>query len=197
MKPILACLFAFACSPVLADDYSYAIDGMLKDIHSGRWTEEEPPTPEPQKAFVSLPGMGETLDALQARFGGIITVAADGEPIEGYLCYRDGGVRVFYLARYEIVDWIVAEPANPATDDDYHCEDQTSARAQFATGFPALGATAANVAAWYNQSLSAIAQYQAFFLEEPLAKGSRNHTVNYRFTAGVVDGISIDYAEFE
>lgn len=197
MRSLVVAAAMFIASPALADDYSYAVDGILKDIYSGRWSEEEPPTPQGQKVFVSLPGMGETLDALQERLGGVITMAADGEPIDGYLCYRDGGIRVFYLARDEVVDWIVAEPANPTTDAVYHCVDQPSARAQFATGFPALGATTADVAAWYNQSLAQIAPYQAFFLEETLANGSRNHTVHYRFTEGVVDGISIDYAEFE
>ena len=196
MKPILACLFALACAPALAGSYDFAIDGMIKEIDLDLWGNAEVHTPEDPRSMWFFNGrMGHTLEELKGPGGTIMPVPAYNE-VTAYLCHRNAGVRIIYLAGDDVIDWIVAEPADARTDAHYGCTDQRTSYLGLHEGYPQLGATIADLEAHFGVDLADGTHREIFHIDEEFESYSSVRNIYYRLKDGVVDGISLAYAEY-
>lgn len=197
MKPILACLFALACAPALAGSYDFAIDGMIKEIDLDLWGNAGVHTPEdPLSMAFSAVGMGWPLADVQRAFGGTIVEGAEYAEVDGYACYLSAGNRILYLADDVDVDWIVAERANPAHDSHYGCAEAPNARLSLNEDFPQLGATIADLETHFGVDLKDGTDREIFHIDEEYESYSSVRNIYYRLKDGIVDGISLAYAEY-
>jgi len=190
-------VLAAGVSSSAAENYTYTIDGFIHELHTDAWPEEEGWPAVNQRPFTSPAPMGETLDTVRAQLGGTIVLASDDETMDSYLCYRNGGVRTLIMQRYGVIEWVVMQPDDPATAENHQCTEQPAGRLQVPAGTPSLGATAAELAAWSGVRTDQIAPRASFAFIEELSPGTRDYTVRYRLTNGVVDAISLEYSEFE
>jgi hypothetical protein len=192
-------LLLFACGPAVAEqdqldgDLAFAGDGLIHEINRGLWPEHLSPPAERfwekiSNAEGDLKLFTEPLSAVQKRFGGNRQVYDYSGYHHEWLCYVAAGQRVWYLEEHDLVDWVVAEPSNPATDKDYGCVDQPLAALTSDT-FPSIGATLEELAVRFDQPLEPHTDRVVFFsqLDDDI---SRTRTVYYRLKDGVVDGVS-------
>jgi len=197
MKPIIACLFALACSPAIAGSYDFAIDGMIKDIDLDLWGNATVHTPaDPRSMWFFNGRMGHTLEEMQASSGGTIMAGPEHQDVDAYLCFRNAGVRIIYLADDGVIDWIVAEPANSKTDTHYGCTDQPTSYLGLHEGYPELGATMADLEAHFGVDLADGTDREIFHIDEEFESYSSVRNIYYRLKDGVVDGISLAYGEY-
>lgn len=195
MKRLAACLLALVCSPAMAGGYDFAVDGMIKEIDLDLWVGEVH-TPAERSAMYFYPvGLGWTLEEVQRAFGGVITIGADNEAVDGYVCYRYGDSRILYLADDGEVDWIVAERSKVDSDPHYGCTDQPNARLRLNEDFPQLGATTAELEAHFGVDLAAGNDRELFYQLEENESYDATRTIYYRLKDGIVDGISLAYEE--
>lgn len=193
----MASLIAVGCQGAMAGQLDFAVDGMIKDIDLDLWGIAPVHTPaDPLDMAFHPVGMGWSLERVQAAFGGTIVTPAEHAEADGFLCYLSAGNRVLYLAKGGEVDWIVAEPRNPAHDAHYQCTASPDARLSLNHGFPQLGATAADLSAHFAVDLEEGSDREIFFIEEEFESYSSVRTVYYRLRDGVVDGISLAYEEY-
>lgn len=186
----LFCLLV-ATSPALAADPSST--GFIQEMYDGSW--ESSLTPAAETFWTELSNHAGTfrlneveLGEIQKRFGGERRAWEGTEPPVEWLCYTGAGQRVWYMAGDSIFDWVVAEPADPATDASFGCIE--NADAVLTSGaFPSIGATLEDIARRFNWPLEPNTTHVAFSVELP-EDDYYTRTVYYRLKDGIVDGVS-------
>jgi hypothetical protein len=202
----IALLAAIVPAPEVVEPNAYmafARDGMIYDMSMGGWPGHV--TPDEAAMFdnielkgMSLPLYAKPLSEIRAAFGGDIQRWDNVGYVHNWLCYVDGGQRVWFLTdsgdtpEFAIVGWLVAEPSNPETDALYHCSNQPLAMVVPGAGYPTIGTSRAELGAHFGAPLAEDADRVVYFLQDTVPGEGYElvRTVYYRLKDGIVDGVS-------
>ena len=200
---LLTSLVAAAEAPEPDAYMAFARDGMVYDIATIAWPGYLMPDEAAMFDGLELKGMNlplfaKPLSEIQAAFGGEVQHWEYIGYVHDWLCYVDGGQRVWFLTdggetpESGIVGWLVAEPSNPETDALYHCSNQSLAMVVPDAGYPTIGTSRAELGAHFGAPLPEDADRVVYFSQETVGDESYElvRNIHYRLKDGIVDGVS-------
>lgn len=206
MKYVALALLLAAATPACAQDFLYS--PLAVELQGGAFEQAADLSPSPD--YFSSIKLAGGLDLRLDRFTmeGMTKVFGMSQQTYQYvgyttswLCFTDAGRRVWYIAdqTYETrddvyVSQLIAEPADPATDAMFLCQPEPKAMLGKQAALPTIGATLAELNAFYKTDLPAGTLYafgSASNYEDKTITQHDVKTVYYRLKDDVVDAMSI------